>query len=154
MDSGERHSCAVLTDGKVVCWGYNASGRLGDGTSTNSSVPVSVSSITTATAVGAGSTTSFFLVPLAVNALADASDVALGGEYSCALRASGAVICWGDNYYGQLGDGATLYQTFTRRTQPVFNVIGISTANALSAGTEYACATLVGGERMMRHWIR
>jgi alpha-tubulin suppressor-like RCC1 family protein len=68
----------------VWCWGYNAGGQVGDGTTTNRSTPVRVGNATT-WAVGA-----------------------TGGFHSCAASTNGSVWCWGYNWYGQLGDGTVI----------------------------------------------
>ena len=78
--------CAVLTSGAVDCWGDNTFGELGNGSTTDSDVPVATG-ITTASAV-AGS--------------ADDQDAT-----ACALLASGGVDCWGSGEAGQLGNGAS-----------------------------------------------
>jgi alpha-tubulin suppressor-like RCC1 family protein len=80
----------------VKCWGDNSHGELGNGTTTDSAVPVSAAGITDAIAVGA----SFWS--------------------SCALLATGQVKCWGDNDYGTLGDG-----TAVSSSTPV-TVLGLS----------------------------
>ena len=80
---GGDYSCALLADGTMKCWGSNDYGQLGDGTTTNSTIPVEVSGITTATSI------------------------AMGRVHSCALLTDGTVKCWGLNDYGQLGDGTT-----------------------------------------------
>jgi alpha-tubulin suppressor-like RCC1 family protein len=80
--AGIIHTCALLSNGDVKCWGNNASGEVGDGT------------ISTRTAPGPR-------VPLAAPAVA----VACGASHTCALLATGAVQCWGDNMLGQLGNG-------------------------------------------------
>jgi alpha-tubulin suppressor-like RCC1 family protein len=67
----ENHTCAALSDGTVQCWGTNASGQLGDGTTTNSSVPVTVSGVTTASVVYAYD------------------------DYTCAGLTDGTYTCWG-----------------------------------------------------------
>jgi alpha-tubulin suppressor-like RCC1 family protein len=82
---GDSHSLALTSTGQVLAWGYNLNGQLGDGTTTNSStpVPVSLPSGTTVTAIAGG------------------------GNHSLALTSSGQVLAWGNNLYGQLGNGTT-----------------------------------------------
>ena len=110
--AGGYHTCAVLSDGTVKCWGDNSYGQLGDGTQTQRSTPVTVFGISTATAIAAG----FY--------------------HTCAVLSDGTVKCWGANWYGQLGDGTT-----TERHTPV-TVFGISTATAVAAGGYHTCALL------------
>jgi alpha-tubulin suppressor-like RCC1 family protein len=111
------HSCAVTSAGAVKCWGFNGYGQLGNGTTTNSRVPVSV--------VGLGSGV------VAVSA---------SYSYSCAVATAGAVKCWGDNADGQLGNG-----TRTRSPLPV-DVVGLSSGVvAVSAGWSHACALATAG---------
>jgi alpha-tubulin suppressor-like RCC1 family protein len=131
--AGGDQSCALLAAGKVDCWGANGYGQLGDATSSGpqtcngqacASTPVTVHGITTATAV------------------------AVGGEEACALLAGGAVDCWGANGYGQLGDATSSGpQTCNGQacaSTPV-TVHGITTATAVAAGNDHACALLAGG---------
>src|SRR2546430_10538083 len=88
VTGGGFHTCALLQDGSVRCWGQNDYGQLGNGTVSSAQVsnatPVEVIGITTATAVTAG------------------------GYHACALLQNGSVRCWGQNDYGQLGDGAVI----------------------------------------------
>jgi alpha-tubulin suppressor-like RCC1 family protein len=92
ISAGQQHACALDTAGQAYCWGLNFDGELGDGTTTDSSVPVVVDT----SGVLAGKT----LTQLS------------GGESStCALDASGAAYCWGDNDIGELGDGTTTSST-------------------------------------------
>jgi len=131
--AGYGHTCALLGTGHVACWGKNSGGQLGDGTSTGpdtcngtpcSETPVQVSGVTDATAITAG------------------------GQYSCALLASGHVDCWGYPNLGELGDGATsgpdTCGTVTCNTSPV-SVTGITDAIAVSAGAAHTCALLATG---------
>ncbi|MBK8481550.1 MAG: hypothetical protein IPL40_10290 [Proteobacteria bacterium] len=112
---GQTHTCARLTNGTVRCWGYNASGRLGDGSTTNSSTPVTV--------LG----------------LSNASTLALGNAHSCARLTNGTLRCWGYNASGQLGDGTT-----TSRETPVA-VAQLSRVTAVAAGVYHTCAQLSTG---------
>jgi len=100
--AGGGHTCALTSPGGVKCWGFNTSGELGDGTSGNSrSTPVDV------------------LVSLGGAPLAGIAAIAAGGAispsgFTCALTVFSGVKCWGDNFFGQLGDGTT-----TNRASPV-----------------------------------
>ncbi len=69
----------------------------------------------------------------------DTVQVALAGHSACALLASGRVACWGDNAYGQLGDG-----TFTASPTPVY-VQGLVDAVEISAKSFHVCALRAGG---------
>lgn len=112
LAASETNSCALTDDGKVLCWGNNENGQLGDGTQTDSLTPVMVNNL-----------------PGKVIALVS------GNWHSCALIDSGGVVCWGDNYEGELGDGTTEY-----RESPV-QVSGLdSGVIALASGEFHTCA--------------
>lgn len=114
---GHWHSCALLKDGSVQCWGDNASGQLGDGTKEPKFSPVAVVGLAQA-----------------------ASAVVASGDHTCALLTSGAVQCWGDGLLGQLGDGGNLIQT-----KPVF-VVGLAKdVAALATGSGHTCALYTSG---------
>lgn len=89
ISSHWNHTCALLGNGTVKCWGQNDAGQLGNGTTTNSNVAVDVT-------VSAGSP------------LSGAIGVTTGEGYSCALMSGGGVKCWGANSDGRLGDGTTV----------------------------------------------
>jgi len=107
-------TCALISTGKVDCWGNNNSGQLGNGSTTDSDVPVP--------AIGLSG----------VKALATSYD---GGSF-CAVLSTGNVKCWGANFDGELGNGNT-----TSFTLPV-SVKNISTATAITGGDDGFCAVL------------
>ena len=125
ISAGLYHTCALASGGTIECWGYNGEGQLGNGSKTNSSIPVRVSGIATATLVGAGGSTW-------ENGL-------LSGSSSCALLAGGTVDCWGYNDDGELGNGTT-----TDSSTPV-QASGIVNASSITAGGFHACAVLSAG---------
>ncbi len=113
--AGVSHTCAVLDDTTVKCWGQGAVGKLGNGSSTDSNVPV------------------------VVTGLSGVSSVRLGGSHSCALKADGTVHCWGYNVDGQLGDGTT-----TTRTTSI-QVLGLTGITKIAVGGDHTCAVDSGG---------
>ena len=91
---GNLHTVALLTDGSVLAWGDNSSGQLGDGTTTTALTPVRVC------AAGQSAPCSSFLSGI----------TSLGPgllDHSLAVGPGGAVFAWGNNFFGQLGDGST-----------------------------------------------
>ncbi len=86
ITAGQSFTCALSTAGAVYCWGRNVYGQLGNGTTTQSNVPVAVS-------------TSGVLSGVTV------TQVTAGDEGACALSSAGAAYCWGFDSYGQLGNG-------------------------------------------------
>jgi len=130
--AGEEHTCAITSTAEVACWGHNGLGELGDGTFGDSANPVratiaSVSALELGTyqtcAVAGGLPYCWGLndagqlgigtldnagVPTRVAAstgFAAATTVAAGDRFSCGLDPTGAVWCWGDTLFGQLGVG-------------------------------------------------
>jgi alpha-tubulin suppressor-like RCC1 family protein len=81
---GNMHTCATKTDGTLWCWGRCHQGQLGIGVS------------------GPGTEQT---LPVQVGADTDWAQVSLGNDYTCAVKTSGALLCWGDNLYGGLGIG-------------------------------------------------
>ena len=113
-------SCALLSSGHIDCWGWNWSGQLGNGEGglyVNSAKPVEVRGITNAT------------------------EVATGSNYSCAVLSGGHVECWGSSSGGQLGDGKTHTEPPYGSYTPV-EVQGIAGATEVAAGGYHSCALL------------
>jgi len=119
--AGDYHSCALLSSGSVMCWGRNNEGEMGNGTTGGVTAPVAVAGLTGVTALSAG------------------------GYHTCAavvVNGTAGRACWGDNYYGELGDG-----TNTNRPSPVTTLDG---SRIVSAGEEHTCA--VTGAGAARCW--
>jgi alpha-tubulin suppressor-like RCC1 family protein len=88
--AGQTHTCALLLDGTARCWGDGSAGALGYGNTDN---------------VGDDESPA---VAGAVQLTEVATQLVAGGEFTCALLASGAVQCWGEGLDGRLGYGHQL----------------------------------------------
>jgi alpha-tubulin suppressor-like RCC1 family protein len=114
---GRAHACALTVQGGVRCWGENSYGELGDGTTTLRAFAVDVAGLQSGVVA-----------------------IAAGGNHSCAVLSTGAIMCWGNNASGQLGDG-----TRVTRTKPVAVAqIGVN-AQSISTGDDHTCAVYVNG---------
>lgn len=117
--TGQSHTCVILDDGSVWCWGDNGYGRLGLGNSSNSGdwryTPNPV------------------MMPSGTSAIA----ISLGADHSCMVVDDGRAFCWGRNYFGQIGDGTS--EDSNNRYMPT-QVVGYSNFNSISAGSGYTCA--------------
>jgi len=169
MSAGYAHNCLVTTKGKLQCWGYNVSGQVGDGTTTNVLAPVTVSGLSKGTkAVAPGyyhtcalttkgkakcwgyngygalgnNTTANSLVPVTVYGLSKGvKAISAGYTTTCATTTKGKAKCWGDNTYGQLGNGTT-----TSSPKPV-TVSGLSKGvKATKPGVLHTCALTTKGK--------
>jgi RHS repeat-associated protein len=124
--AGLRHSLAVKSDGTVYAWGWNGWGQLGDGTLNDSSTPLIVK--------GPDGIT-----PLSGVAMVSGSvgqGIGGGHGFSLALKTDGTVWGWGENVFGELGDGTT-----TRRPFPVrVGGSGFGSVIAIAAGGNHGLA--------------
>ncbi len=112
VDVGWRHTCAVSTTSKVLCWGYNDYGQLGN-----------------------GAASSFIAVkPVAVASTRQYLQVSAGESHTCAVSTTDKAYCWGYGRNGQIGDGKT-YLRFTPRA-----VAGGLSFGRVSAGRVHSCA--------------
>lgn len=130
LEGGYAHTCALMSDKSVKCWGRNNNGQLGDGTQLNSPSPKAIPAIT------------------------DAKALAIGTFFSCALHETdGAVSCWGSNNEGQIGDhtsqGIKLAPTPVQRF--VVNMFEAFTgATSIDAGYAHAC--VINADKKVQCW--
>ncbi len=115
--SGDAHTCAIIADGTVRCWGENFFDQLGNGGTESVGVAVPVVGLTGVTSLATGAT------------------------HTCALLgATGQVRCWGYNGRGQMGDG-----TKSRHLVPGWASL-LSPAASIGDGAAHSCALSLGGE--------
>jgi len=162
MAVGRYHTCALMYDGTIKCWGRNVDGRLGNGSKTTSGTPVEVVGIDNAVAIAAGEYHSCAVLetggvkcwgegqngqlgigyfssdqttPVDVVNIDNAVAIAAGFRHTCIIDSEKDVWCWGYNGYGQLGDGSTT----SERDSPV-KVTGLtSRATVITAGGDHTC---------------
>jgi alpha-tubulin suppressor-like RCC1 family protein/archaellum component FlaF (FlaF/FlaG flagellin family) len=121
---------AVTTDGNVLAWGNNGAGQLGNGTTTGGSTPVSVS-------LGSWSGT---VVAVSANSYGDGD-----GGHSLALTHSGAVLAWGNNPNGELGNGTTTSRDVPVAVSPPSGASSLPPIAAVSAGWYHNLAVTTSG---------
>jgi cysteine-rich repeat protein len=123
---GDLHSCALLASGGVKCWGDDLYGQLGnDAEELRQSAPAAVQGLANGVVA-----------------------LAAGAYHTCAISAGGALACWGQDSYGQLGDDATDADQPT----PVPVAGMTSGVLAVACGESFTCAVVTGGE--VRCWGR
>jgi alpha-tubulin suppressor-like RCC1 family protein len=116
IDGGAFHTCAVTLDNKAFCWGQGQYGQLGNGKSFLKS-----------------------FWPRRVSGGVGLTRISAGENHTCGVTADGSAYCWGDNYYGQLGD-----RTNTRRLVPTRVTGGLLFAQ-VSAGNGHTCGRTSAG---------
>lgn len=162
--AGGWHSLTICSDSTVKTFGENATGELGDGTTTDRNAPVSAIGLTGIIGVSGGGdqleahslalksngtvwswgsniygglgngTTTNTMVPGQVLVITGATAISAGGWHSAALKSDGTVWTWGWNTDGQLGDG-----TMVDKSVPL-QVPGLTGVTAISAGTYHMLA--------------
>ena len=122
---GWTHTCAAREGGAALCWGYPVNGVLGIGPGV-----LDVKTPTAVKGVGGAGT------------LGGIVQMAVGSTHSCARGESGQVYCWGDNYFGRLGD-----DTILNKDVPV-EVHNMADAKFISAGYASSCAIRESGQAL------
>lgn len=157
-------SCARYSSGGFSCWGRNGSGELGDGTGTDSNLPVAASGLSSDTGQlslgfshsclrsssngelkcwgtntngqhGRRADLSINLLPATIPGFSDLQDLATGREHSCVIDGDGQVLCFGSNLFGQLGDGSR-----AARAPTAVALAGQGAISQISAGDSHTCA--------------
>jgi alpha-tubulin suppressor-like RCC1 family protein len=160
ISAGAAHTCAISQSGQGYCWGNGSEGQLGNGSTSDSEIPVAVSGAASLVAIAAGrshtcaidtagnmlcwglndrgqlgnGTQTSSQVPTLVSGGGGYSRVSAGDNHTCGI-AGGAVKCWGRSDYGQLGDGVVNDH----------NVLAPATiqglqASSISLGAVHSCA--------------
>ncbi len=139
ISAGDAHTCAILDDNTVRCWGEGASGQLGYGNTDNTGYSYNPST------GDYGPTTPDMLGPVNLGSRRTALSISAGGLHTCAILDHGDVRCWGEGGAGQLGYGNrdNIGDNETPDTVGPVRVGG--EAVAISAGTAHTCAVLAGG---------
>jgi len=131
---GDNHSLALKNDATVLAWGFNFVGQLGDNTIQTRKTPVAISGLTGVKAVAAGQGHSLALktdgtvfawgnnnagelgigttdvgsrVPVQVHNLTGVATITSGQSHVLALKTDGSIVVWGDDFYGELGNGTS-----------------------------------------------
>jgi alpha-tubulin suppressor-like RCC1 family protein len=123
VSTGNDHTCVILDDGKVTCWGFAGQGRLGNGANAGNVLSPPA--------------------PVALPAPGTALSVAAGGSHTCALLTNRQISCWGLNNDGQIGLGTNIDQLVPGapvrlpRNEP---------AAAIATGNDHTCALLAGDD--------
>lgn len=174
VTAGANHTCALMSNDEMKCWGYNIYGQLGDNSTTNRITPVQVYNLSSISQISAGSmhtcattnggsvrcwgwnyfgqlgndSTTNSSTQVRVNGLTSGQDmVTTGSNFSCARSDGGGVKCWGNNSYGQLGNNSN---NNTDTPVDVYNLT--SGASQVSAKSDFACAvTTSGGVKCWGH---
>ena len=120
--AGNYFSCALLSSGKVACWGSNQNGQLGNGEKGIAKEQTK---------------------PVLVNGLSDITAVAADAAFACAVSKTGKVWCWGNNYWGTLGNG----DSGPGKDKAAPGKIGmLDDAISVTSGERHGCALRAGGE--------
>lgn len=167
LSAGTGFSCAVLSGPpNLKCWGQDNAGQLGNANTTTRRLPAVIPALTGVSAISSSTRNTCALVgrsvkcwgdgtsgqlgngelvtartaPVDVQGIDSAIGVSTGAGHSCAVMLSGAVQCWGDGTFAELGNGVA-----GRTSATPVDVQGVSTATAVAAGDYFTCALLSSG---------
>ena len=131
---GSNHTCVILDDGTVKCWGYNNNGQLGLGDTNNR---------------GDGSSEMGDNLPIVdLGTGRTAVQISASQSHTCVIPDDGSVKCWGNNIDGQLGYGDTNNRgdgSNEMNNLPVVDLGTGRTAIQISSGNNHTCVILDNG---------
>jgi alpha-tubulin suppressor-like RCC1 family protein len=112
---GKAHSCALDAGGAIACWGYGEGGELGDGSADDSVSPLTVD----------------------LSSFGSATALVSGADHSCAIldNTPQTAVCWGENTYGEIGDGS-----YSNQRDTPADVLDLSQVTAMAGGDSFTCA--------------
>ena len=165
LAAGYGHTCFIMSNSTVKCWGNGESGELGNGDTATATTPVAVSNLSGVIQLSTGREFTCALlsdhtvkcwgyneygqlgngantnssIPVAVTGLSDVQSIIAGGYHVCALITDGTVKCWGNNESGQLGDGTLSSRNISVSVDGLINVIQVA------AGDDSSCVLQRGG---------
>jgi hypothetical protein len=120
ISAGNEHTCALLSIHTIKCWGFNGTGELGDGVSDHAHKGTLGEDISP--------------IPVQVRRISNATQLsAAGSMYTCAVLSRGTVECWGNNSYGQLGNGTSKSSSTPLRVSGITNATQVSARTTLLA---------------------
>jgi hypothetical protein len=123
---GHLHTCALLNSGAVKCWGANAFGQLGDGTTADKLVPTDLTGLSSGVA-----------------------HIAAAAQHTCAVTSGGGAKCWGSNSSGQLGDGTTIHRLTPVDVQSLATGVAVISPGGSQQGgltpSSFTCALTAAG---------
>ena len=174
LAAGTAHSLALKNDGTVWAWGTNTNGQVGDGTLTQRNSPVQLTSLSglSVASVAAGDSDSFAVTsagtvyawgnngsgrlglnvqdtqknsPTLITGLYGVAQVMAGVQHTVARKTDGTLWAWGDNLYGQIGDGTQVQRNAPVQVPSLSNVAKVSAAGYFSAALRQDGAVLTWG---------
>lgn len=171
ISAGFGHTCAITISADMFCWGENTYGQIGDGTTNMATSPVSVLIPNGVTEISAGTQNTCAISsnrafcwgwndygqtgngvpsvsvtnPTLVSGIPQVKSISTGNGHSCAVDINGKLFCWGQNQYGQLGNGNT-NQSSTPAATGIVNALQVSVSDA------HTCAVLTSGEVKCFGW--
>jgi len=160
--AGAGQAFALKADGTLWGWGYNGTGSLGDGTTSDRTSPILIGTMSDAVAISAGQYHSVALkadgtvwctgynnygqlgtgdtnarnVFTKVNGLENVVAIAAGLNHSLALKGDGSLVAWGRNDAGQLGDGTTVSRSSPVSVINMIDVVGVAAGDHSLVNTE------------------